>query len=94
MGSSLAVPNNQINRSAKLEFTDHLNPTNLNSHDVAGVTLAYSDFTLYPERYRTAYRAKDSEEDGNVKFEVERVTKNTNIIKMTGDVYLQFYCAF
>ena len=97
MGASLAVPANQT-RSAKLEFTDHLNPTNnFNSqtHEKAGVTLAFEHHTLYPDRYQGAsMRKKNVKVQDKVEFEIEKSTKNSNIIKVTGicqfNILLQF----
>jgi hypothetical protein len=99
MGASLVVPANQT-RSAKLEFTDHLNPktNNFKSQNLekAGVTLAFEHHTLYPDRYeRASMRKKNVKVEDKVKFEIEKSTKNSNIIKVTGicefNNLLQFY---
>ena len=86
MGANVSVPTCNFSRSAKLEFTDKLNPSasfsNVTSNDLAGVTLAFSDFTAYPERFaRSSMREKKEKPD--VRFEFEKVSKNANIIKVT-----------
>ena len=75
------MPTSQQSRSAKLEFTDHLKT---GSNDQAGMALFFHDDTLFPYKYeRASWRNKKKGEE-KVEFEVEKSTKNSNIIKVTG----------
>ena len=58
----------------------------------AGLNLAFSDYTLYPEKFERSSMKGKKKTKQDVTFEIEKSTKNSNIIKVTGKLYI-FHCS-
>ena len=70
-------------KSAALEFAEQQTRRASNrGHEVAGVTLAYSEFTLFPDKFTSQETPGKLGE--KVEMEIEKSTKNSRLIKVTG----------